>query len=331
MKVMIVDDDKLVLKILVAMTSEGDYEVLEFPSGELAWDYLQTMDEPLIILLDWVMAGIDGIELCKKIKTSKWASQTHVIMLTAKSNVEDMITGFDAGADDFLIKPVDSRELNSRLSVGERILKYQYDLEQRNCQLEETTAVMEKILQELNAANEQLRQQAVIDSMTGVANRRGLTEFFTREWRVAKRTGQPITVLMVDVDFFKLFNDTYGHSVGDDCLKTVADILKESVNRGGDMVARFGGEEFVVVLLNTDSAGGAAVAAAIQNKLAKKAIPHVKSKVSDYITISLGVAGEIPQEDGDFQGLIERADQAMYEAKRQGRGRVVIADSQPIN
>lgn len=324
MKVLIVDDEKMVLNILATLIKEWDYEVILASNGEEAWKLLQEIDEPLILLVDWIMSGMDGLELCKKIKKSEKATNTHVIMLTAKSDIEDLVSGFDAGADDFLTKPVDPRELSSRLSVGRRILKYQYDLEHRNCVLQATTKIMENIMKELNSANEKLRVLSMVDELTGVPNRRCLEDYLAREWGYGLRNKDPLTVIMIDVDFFKLYNDTYGHQMGDQCLRKVAGILNHTVARSGDLVARYGGEEFVVALRNTSNVGAKKVAECLRQRVEDMRIQHTASTIGPYVTISLGIATLIPELMSSHKELIEKADRALYQAKNNGRNQWVV-------
>lgn len=324
-KLLVVDDEKTVRALISSMVEDRDYEVMFAASGEEAWELLQNITEPVIALVDWIMPGIDGIELCRRIKRQGIkATHIHVIILTVKSDIEDVVIGFDAGADDFLSKPVDSRELSCRLSVGKRILRYQYELEQRNAALQSTTQVLENIMKELAGANERLTALSMLDGLTGIANRRKLDEYMTREWRNARRERSPITFLMIDIDFFKSFNDIYGHLRGDECLKIISSILVDNVKRGGDLVARYGGEEFAMVLPNTDSAGGQAVADNIFAKLEAVKIPHAASAIGPYVTVSMGVATMIPEANSNYTSLIDKADEALYEAKRCGRCRRVV-------
>ena len=326
MKLLIVDDEKCVRSILSEMAQEWGYEVILAADGESAWKMLEIIYEPMIVLMDWIMPGIDGVTLCQKIKRSAKATYIHVIMLTAKrSDVEDVVTGFDAGADDFLIKPVDSRELSCRLSVGKRILTYQQQLEQQNAALQETTKIMGNILRDLNLANGKLQAISMLDELTGVANRRALEEWLSREWQKALRKKELLTFIMLDVDFFKLYNDTYGHQAGDECLKKIADVLALNAKRGGDFVARYGGEEFVVGLFATDAIGGQQVGENIRLQVESLKIPHKASTISLYVTVSMGIATMIPETNTTYELLLQQADRALYQAKREGRNRWIAA------
>ncbi|MDU2064443.1 MAG: diguanylate cyclase [Sporomusaceae bacterium] len=320
MKLLIIDDEKSVRKILANMVGEWGYEVLFAADGISAWQIVQLIQEPLIVLLDWIIPGMDGIELCRKIKQNVKSGHVHVIMLTGQKNsVDDVVMGFEAGADDFLFKPIEPRELNCRLSVGKRILTYQYELEQRNHALEETTQIMERVMKALNSANSQLKELSLLDELTGIANRRHLETFFEKTWLHALNKQEEVTFMMADIDFFKLYNDTYGHQAGDECLKQVARALAECVTRPCDLLARYGGEEFGIILQNTSKVGAAELAKQIQEKLKALAIPHEGSPVSSQLTISLGVATAIPATNSSYEDLIQQADHALYRAKEEGR------------
>ncbi|HWR06259.1 diguanylate cyclase domain-containing protein [Sporomusa sp.] len=321
MKLLIVDDDKIIRRILSSMVQDWGYEVMVAADASEAWNTLFANDEPVIVLMDWIMPDIDGIELCKKIKQAKNEGDTYVIMLTAKNDIEDMVAGFAAGADDFLSKPVDARELGSRLSVGSRVLKYQHTLVQRNAELQATKHVMENIMWELKEANEKLRALTLIDGLTGIANRRSLEEFMDKEWRFAMREQISLTIIMLDVDFFKFYNDTYGHQMGDLCLQKVANVLAEYVKPNGDLAARYGGEEFAVVLRNTDVAAAKLVAENIRMAVERLDIAHSDSPVAKYVTVSLGVSTVIPQPGEIYGKLLDTADKALYQAKNEGRNR----------
>lgn len=327
MKVLIIDDEKSIRTILSEMVQHWGYEVVLAADGESAWKIFQVINEPIIVLLDWVMPGIDGVELCRRLKQSEKTAHTYVIILTAKrSDVEDVVIGFDAGSDDFLTKPIDPRELSCRLSVGRRILTYQHDLEQRNATLQETTRVMENVMRELQIVNGKLKELSLEDELTGIPNRRSLENYLAKEWWHALREKEALTFIMVDVDFFKYYNDTYGHPAGDECLKKVATILAENVKRSSDITTRYGGEEFAIVLHATDSAGGQKVAEKLRLVVESLAIPNKASKVSPYVTISLGIATIIPDINSSYETLKKEADDALYQAKREGRNRWVAID-----
>lgn len=326
MKVLIVDDDKSIRSILQAMIQDWGYEVLMAADGESAWQILNSLNhQPVIVLLDWILPGLDGLELCKRLRSAQQAACVYVIMLTGEKNgEEDIVNGFAAGADDFLVKPVSSRELSCRLAVGKRILSYQHQLEQRNQALEETTNVMEVVVRQLNQVNTRLKEIAMIDELTGIANRRSLEEYLSREWCHALRQQEYLAVIMLDVDFFKLYNDTYGHQAGDECLRAVAAVLAQNSKRSTDVAARYGGEEFAVVLRGTDSEGAWHVAENIRQNVEDLYMKTEASQIAPYVTVSLGVAAVIPKIANNYIEIIKHADEALYQAKEEGRNRTKV-------
>jgi diguanylate cyclase (GGDEF)-like protein/PAS domain S-box-containing protein len=175
-------------------------------------------------------------------------------------------------------------------------------------------------------AEEKLKALSTLDGLTGIVNRRFFEEYFAREWTRSVRTGKPLSLIMCDIDYFKFYNDTYGHLKGDECLRQVAEALKNAVNRPGDLVARFGGEEFIVLLPETELEGALKVAEVLRDKIESLKIKHQKSLVSNYLTISLGVATAIPSREDAAMELISSADAALYQAKNEGRNRVAFVE-----
>lgn len=197
---------------------------------------------------------------------------------------------------------------------------------QRNAELQAAKQVMETIMQDLQAANAKLRALSLSDGLTGLANRRSLEAFLDKEWRFALREKLPLTLIMLDVDWFKLYNDTYGHQAGDICLRRLADVLTQTAQRGGDLAARYGGEEFLVVLKKTDRSSAQALAEQIRLAVENLRIRHAASKTSPFVTISLGISTMIPSQGKTYQQLIDAADRALYQAKESGRNCWVCVD-----
>jgi diguanylate cyclase (GGDEF)-like protein len=304
MKLLIVDDELISLAQLKNSITSWGYEVMTVIDSSRAWEVLREQREPMIVLMDWVMPGMDGVELCRKLQACSNRYYCYIIMLTVKSGKEDVAMGLDAGADDYLVKPVHPRELQSRLSVGRRVLEYQYTLE--------------KLTEELVQANRELQRMAAVDGLTGVANRRHFEARYQDEWRRAKRDGYPLSLILIDIDHFKQYNDTYGHIAGDECLKKVAGVLAETITRAGDMVARYGGEEFAVLLPNTDSVGTAVVAEALRAAVSGMEVEHAGSDCK-ILTISIGAATVWPSQEADSKELMAVTDRALYQAKAAGR------------
>lgn len=224
---------------------------------------------------------------------------------------------FAAGAIDYIIKPLNKFELLARVRSA---LKLKHEIDSRKARERELLNVK----QQLEETNKTLQRLAAQDGLTGVANRRYFDEFFDLEWRRDIRDGTPISLILIDIDFFKAYNDTCGHQMGDECLKRVANELSSVLNRSGDFVARYGGEEFVVVLPNVNSQGAYAVAERLRSAIEALGIQHSQSKVSKHVTLSLGVATTVPKRDSDPATLIAAADQALYQAKQEGRNRVRV-------
>jgi diguanylate cyclase (GGDEF)-like protein/PAS domain S-box-containing protein len=200
----------------------------------------------------------------------------------------------------------------------------EFDEQEYNCAIARDISERKKIEIQLREANQELQRLAHIDSLTQLANRRSFDEHFNLEWRRMLREQKPLSLILCDVDFFKKYNDFYGHQVGDDCLKNVAQIINESIRRPGDLAARYGGEEFAVILPNTNAEGALHVAETIRNFLEKLQLPHSQSQVSEYVTLSLGVSSIYPTHTLVAEQLIKQADQALYEAKNQGRNRCYL-------
>ncbi|MGB8686106.1 MAG: diguanylate cyclase [Microcoleus sp.] len=276
---------------------------------------------PNLILSDQIMPLKNGLDLLKEIRNTAELSATPVIFLTARSGMEARIESLDAGADDYISKPCDERELLARVRNLLRSHAAEQQLALLNRQLQEQK-------QQLETANQALQYLATYDSLTELKNRRCLNEYLDTEWRRLAREEAPLSLIMCDIDYFKLYNDTYGHQAGDECLRQVAGVLRSSLKRPADLVARYGGEEFVVVLPNTDIQGATRVAEFIRAEVQGLQIIHPKSAVSEYVTLSLGVACCIPAPHKPPETLIAIADEYLYRAKNEGRDRVSVAKFQ---
>lgn len=276
---------------------------------------------PNLILSDQIMPRQNGLDLLKEIRNTPELNSTPVIFLTGRTGMEARIESLDAGADDYISKPFDERELLARVKNLLRSHAAEQQLVALNRQLQQQK-------QQLETANQTLHYLANYDSLTEVKNRRCFNEYLDTEWRRLAREEAPLSLIMCDIDYFKLYNDTYGHQAGDECLRKVAGVLRNAVKRPADLVARYGGEEFVVVLPNTDIQGAAVVAEFIRAGVLGLQIVHAKSAVSKYVTLSVGVACCIPVPMSQPGTLIAIADEALYRAKRTGRDRVSVATFQ---
>ena len=276
---------------------------------------------PNLILSDQIMPRQNGLDLLKEIRNTPELSSTPVIFLTARTGMEARIESLDAGADDYISKPFDERELLARVRNLLRSHAAEQQLVVLNRQLQQQK-------QQLETVNQALEYLATYDSLTEVKNRRCFNEYLDTEWWRLAREEAALSLIMCDIDYFKLYNDTYGHQAGDECLRQVASVLRSAVKRPADLVARYGGEEFAVVLPNTDIEGAVRVAEFIRAEVRGLQIVHAKSVVCEYVTLSLGVACCIPLPMSLPGTLIAIADEELYRAKKTGRDRVSIATFQ---
>jgi diguanylate cyclase (GGDEF)-like protein len=296
MKVLIAEDDPITCRLLKAKLRRWGHEVVVARDGIEAWQVLERADSPPLAILDWMMPGIDGVEICREVRKRTEGPYTYLLLLTARGQQEDIIAGIEAGADDYLIKPFDAQELRARLHAGQRVL----DLEAR-----------------LIAAQEALREQATRDAMTGLWNRSAILDILRAEIARAERVGTPASVILADLDHFKRINDTYGHQAGDAVLREVAQRMNAAV-REYDMIGRYGGEEFLIVLPLCEMSEAVNIAERLRHCVSAEALPLESERL--FVTVSLGLApGGGPLMDAD--SLIKAADIALYRAKSGGRNR----------
>ena len=301
MKVLIADDSALVRRLLVQMVSAWGYEADACADGVEAWDRLQEKDAPVLAIVDWVMPRLSGVDLCRRIRQQRREPYIYIIVLTANDRKEGVIEAFSAGADDYLQKPPDEKELEARLRAGRRIIE---------------------LNAELVEAREALRAQATHDALTGLWNRGAIFDFLRHEFDRAWREKGSLAVLLADIDHFKGVNDTLGHAAGDAALCEVARRLS-SVTRPYDAVGRYGGEEFLVVLPGCGRR--AALKRADQLRLAIGSTPMEFCGHTTTLTASVGAAVNDPGDALDVEELVRAADEALYRAKNAGRNRVEIA------
>lgn len=271
--------------------------------------------EPTCILQDLVMPEIDGLLMVRFFRANKKTQQTPIIVLSTKEEAEVKSQAFTMGANDYLVKLPATVELIARIRYHS---KSYINLKERD----EAFRALKESQGKLEAANRELEKLSSLDGLTGIPNRRHFDESLGKEWHRAMRAGVPLSLIMLDIDFFKLYNDHYGHQGGDDCLKRVAAILAGVARRDTDIVARYGGEEFAVILPDTDQAGAEQIAESLRAAVQGSEIPHKMSKVGEYVSISVGVGSGIPARNISPELLIKAADQALYKAKEEGRNRV---------
>lgn len=323
MAIVIVDDTIFSLEVLKSfLMSAGYSDIITVQSAAELYRLVDGYSERGIveidlILMDIVMPEVDGIEACQNIKKREWLVDVPVIMVTATTEKDDLQLAFAAGAMDYIKKPLDRVELLARVRSALRLKHETYRRKARETELLEVT-------RQLKAANESLQNLSFLDGLTGIANRRHFDQGLMQESRRTNRENIPLSLIILDIDYFKAFNDTYGHLKGDDCLKSVASILKQALKRPGDFAARYGGEEFAVILPNTDDIGAAIIAEELRTSIEKACITNINSLCAEHITVSLGVVTRFPGQTYSPNEMICAADRALYRSKHEGRNRVSI-------
>jgi len=323
--ILVVDDTPDNLRVLSSMLTMRGHTVRKALNGQMALTACQTV-VPDLILLDINMPGMNGYEVCNFLKNSENTCNIPVIFISVLDEALDKVKAFTVGGADYITKPFQVEEVLARVENQLTVRRLQISLQDRNRLLKEQNALLLQEIEKrrraeeaLQKANEKLQLLADSDSLTGIANRRHFDEYLQREWKRASRDKLYLSLVLCDIDCFKLYNDTYGHQAGDDCLKQVAGAIGRAVKRPADLVARYGGEEFGALLPNTDLDGALRVAESIHLEVRQLKIVHAKSSVSDYITLSAGIASTVPNHKQSPADLISAADKALYQAKERGR------------
>jgi len=321
-RVLLVDDQLIIVEALRRMlTAESDIEFHFVTEAEKALQCAIEL-QPTVILQDLVMPGADGFELLGQYRSNEYTEQVPVVVLSAREDPKLKAHAFSMGANDYLVKLPDRLEMLARI-------RYHSNAHISRLQRDQAFRFLRESQQQLAAANIELQKLAALDALTGISNRRRFDETMLLEWQRGQRERQPLSLLMVDIDFFKYFNDTYGHPAGDLCLKRTAAVLTEHLRRPADLVARYGGEEFAIILPDTDSAGAMTVARACVRTLEQLQIENKRAEPRGVVTLSIGVATMVPGKGFTPGDLIGAADQALYAAKHGGRNRAVDAASIP--
>ncbi len=300
-RVLAAEDNPVFQSMLRTLLTRWGYIPVMARDGDEAWDLLQRPDAPRMAILDWMMPGTDGVQLCRRVRSAAREPYTYILLLTARTDARDLVEGMDAGADDYLTKPFNSQELRARIRAGMRILELE---------------------RQLVLAREALREQATHDGLTMLLNRSAILAVLEKELLRCGREGQPLSLLLVDLDRFKLVNDTFGHLAGDVVLEKAAQRMLACMRRY-DAIGRYGGEEFLIVL--PGCAGGDAIQHAHRIRSAIGTEPFRAEGVSLPVTCSIGVAFRSAPRLLDARSLMHEADEALYLAKNAGRDRVEFA------
>lgn len=303
-QVLVAEDDPVSRRMVESLLRKWHYDVLTVADGQDGWRALRAQDGPRLALLDWMLPGVEGIEICRMLRQDGSRPYIYILLLTAMSLKKNLVTALEAGADDYLVKPFDAAELRARLHVGRRILKAQ---------------------DELIAAREALLFQATHDPLTGLWNHGEVLRVLEQELARAGRARHSVAVFMIDLDHFKTINDRYGHVAGDAVLCEVSHRLTDCV-RPYDSVGRYGGEEFLVVVPDIDGEAAGDLACRIQESIAKRPLVSVGGPIM--VTASIGVAVNQVGVWRSPMGMVRAADIALYRAKERGRNRVELCSTE---
>ncbi len=316
-RILIVDDVPANIKILRELLV-GNYELFVATNGRMAVDVAEAM-RPDLILMDVVMPEVDGITACGMLRSRPTTAEIPVIFITAKSEVDDMVRGFEAGGVDYVTKPFSPLELNARVKTHLELRRSREQLQRYGWQLEEANKQLEDRNERLNEAIEQLHRAAMTDPLTGLSNRRHMTMKIQDEMGRFKRSRRVFSLILGDIDHFKLVNDEYGHECGDEVLQSVSGILRAGI-REQDQVARWGGEEFLLLLPETEAQGARLVAEKLREEIAESQMGCLGRDIR--VTMTFGVTAY--DKSGSMDATIREADHALYLGKQQGRNRTVV-------
>jgi two-component system cell cycle response regulator len=300
--VLIADDEPLSRQILRALLTKWGYDVVAVENGDAAWASLRTPDAPRVALLDWMMPGMDGVEVCRQLRREKPDPYTYILLISAMDAKEKVVEGLDSGADDYLTKPFHPQELKARLRVGLRLLELE-----------------DKLVHSRDA----MRFKATHDALTEIWNRGAILEILSREMVRSRREGTSLGILLIDLDHFKCVNDHHGHLTGDAVLKEVSKRMLAEI-RTYDSLGRYGGEEFLVLLPGCSAADTANKAELLRSSMVRQPIATATGSLN--ITLSVGGVSVANWPTDDINQVLHMADTALYRAKDEGRNQVVMAD-----
>lgn len=345
--ILVIDDSVENLKFLLEVLTESGYRVRTANDGELALRSIKAK-QPTLILLDLRMPGLDGFDVCRYLKADEAKLDIPIIIISSSTDFFSKAKGFELGAVDYVTKPLNAQEVLLRIVTHLKLFNIQQQLKMQNLHLlkakEQSECANRKLMQTeqvladyinnleqivlertvaLEKANLTLMYLCEHDELTGISNRRKFDAISQAEWQHTQNLHLSLSLIMIDIDWFKAYNDHYGHQAGDHCLHQVAQAIEATIQRSTDLVARYGGEEFVVILPGTDAINARQLAEEVRRSVQALNIPHVGNPSYSVVTISLGVATCIPDLQHDFSALLNEADANLYQAKQQGRNQVV--------
>lgn len=300
--ILLVDDIPDNLRYLSFLLSQQGYDVRAAINGRMALTVVKST-APALILLDILMPEMNGYEVCKRLKSDPQTCDIPIIFLSALDSIEDKVKAFETGGVDYITKPFHPAEVIARVK---------------------THLTLRRLQRQLQLANQELKRLVHVDGLTLVANRRRFDEYLEQTWHQLALERKSLALVMCDVDFFKMYNDIYGHLAGDECLCRLAKVLQEAVHYSTDLVARYGGEEFAIILPETSVAGALHVVKSIQAAVRSLAIGHTGSAIATHVTFSFGIAAVVPELGQATSDLVGAADKALYQAKVNGRGQACV-------
>lgn len=330
--ILIVDDTPNNLRLLSTLLQNHGYEARSVLSGEMALRAARSA-APDLILLDISMPVIDGYEVCRQLKADIGTREVPVIFISAFNEAMDKVRAFEVGGVDYITKPFQWAEVLVRVENQLKIRSLQTQLLAQNSQLQQEIQERLKVEYALQAANQKLQNLANSDGLTGAANRRRFDEYLQMQWEKLQTQCAPLSLILCDVDYFKFYNDAYGHLAGDSCLQAIVRGIEDAIAQPEEdiiskiLLARYGGEEFAIVIPNADRELAQKVARDVHAAVQQLKIAHSHSSIGEWVTVSLGVATTIPTQFLGPKDLIARADDALYIAKAQGRDRVVADET----
>ena len=317
-KILIVDDQPDNLELLSVICGFQGYEVTKSDRGKLAIE-LAKQERPHLILLDISMPEMDGYTVCQILKSDSATKDIPIIFISVLKEIENKTQAFKFGGNDYITKPFQIEDVILRVETQLKFYGVQIELKERNQQLAKEIQDRQAAETKLLKLNHKLSKLATLDSLTNIANRHYFDEILNKEWQRAQIESSPLSLILCDIDYFKLYNDFLGHQAGDTCLKQVAQAISKTVRHSGDLAARYGGEEFAVILPQTTPENALVVAENIRLRIKELNIPHPSSSVSDRVSLTLGVSCVIPNSATTKQQLLVTADTALYQAKNAGR------------